>query len=95
MDMQFSLFTQPNIPLEPKWNVLKIVFDWLDAKPVGHTFGPRDIQDHVSYFTCGDRQPQDGTITRYIREYNAQGGSITCLSRARSKYVKDKQRRLA
>jgi hypothetical protein len=94
MDMQYSLFTKTSVPLEPKWNVLKIVFDWLDAKPVGYTFGPKEIQDHVEYVTCGDRRPQDGTVTRYIRDYNAQGGCITCTSRAKSRYTKDKKRRV-
>ena len=91
---QMDLFKQPNMRMEPKWNVIEMVFNWLDAQPVGRKFGPKEIQNHIEDITDRERQPQDGTITRYIREYNAQGGSILNVDRAKSQYMKEKHRRL-
>lgn len=89
--LNLDLYVGP-LSMEPKYEVFELVCKWLDKQPVGKKFGPRDIQDHVELVTGGVRRPQDGTITRYIRKYNEQGGCVTCLSRAKSLYIKDKQR---
>lgn len=79
---------QTNIPLEEKTNVLQLVFGWLDRVTPGREFGPRELQKFVRQQTNGRRNPQDGTITRYIRAYNAQGGRIKNVSRSKSLYRK-------
>lgn len=84
---------QPNLPFEAKESVLKMVFAWIDDQTVGRIFGPRDIQDFIVAKTGGEKQPQDGTITRYIREYNAQGGFVINTSRSKSKYMKNANRK--
>ncbi|MEA4865331.1 MAG: hypothetical protein VB088_08035 [Sphaerochaeta sp.] len=78
-----------NIPLEEKTNVLRLVFGWLDKVAPGREFGPRELQKFVRQQTDGKRNPQDGTITRYIRAYNAQGGRIKNVSRSKSIYRKE------
>ncbi|HKM08835.1 MAG TPA: hypothetical protein VJ869_17890, partial [Sphaerochaeta sp.] len=55
----------------------------------GKEFGPRELQKHVRQSTGGKRNPQDGTITRYIRAYNAQGGMVKNISRSKSLYRKE------
>ncbi len=77
------------IPMEEKRAVIRIVFDWLDNQPGGKEFGPRELQKHVRQSTDGKCNPQDGTITRYIRAYNAQGGSVKNISRSKSLYRKE------
>jgi hypothetical protein len=77
---------QTNIPMEEKKPVLRIVYNWLDNQPAGREFGPRDLQKYVRQSTNGKRNPQDGTITRYIRAYNAQGGHVKNVSRSKSIY---------
>lgn len=80
---------QGNIPLPIKTPVLRMVFSWLDEQPPGREFGPRDLQRYVSRITGGKRRPQDGTITRYIRAYNARGGKVINSSRSKSRYRKE------
>ena len=77
------------IPMEEKRAVIRIVFDWLDNQPDGKEFGPRELQKHVRQSTSGKRNPQDGTITRYIRAYNANGGHVKNVSRSKSLYRKE------
>lgn len=81
-----------SLPIKPKMAVVKLVFKWLDELPVGRKFGPSEIQNYVFSVTGGERRPQDGTITRYIRMYNEKGGSIENTSRSRSIYRKNNNR---
>lgn len=74
--------------LEIKQSVYDMVASWLDDMPVGFIFRPTDIQGHIIRTTGGKRCPHDATVTRYIRYYNERGGSIKCVSRARSSYQK-------
>ena len=83
------------IPMEEKRAVIRIVFDWLDNQPDGKEFGPRELQKHVRRSTEGKRNPQDGTITRYIRAYNANGGHVKNVSRSKSLYRKEEIQRVA
>lgn len=80
---------QTTIPMEEKKPILRIVYNWLDNQPAGREFGPRDLQKYVRQSTNGKRNPQDGTITRYIRAYNAQGGMVKNISRSKSLYRKE------
>ena len=77
-----------SVPMEEKVPVIKLVFCWLDKVTPGRPFGPRELQSYVRRQTNGEHNPQDGTITRYIRAYNAQGGRIKVVSRSKSLYAK-------
>ena len=81
--------------MEEKRAVIRIVFDWLDNQTDGKEFGPRELQKHVRQSTSGKRNPQDGTITRYIRAYNANGGHVKNVSRSKSLYRKEEIQRVA
>lgn len=95
MQQQLTLdLTVGPLPVAPKQEVYALVVKWLDRLPVGRKFGPGDVQCHIISVTGGERRPQDGTITRYIRKYNEQGGHITNTSRARSIYVKEAERKV-
>jgi len=87
-------FISGHMPLEPKQEVYNLVIKWLDRVAVGRKFGPFEIQSHIIAVTGGKKRPQDGTITRYIRRYNEQGGHITNTSRSRSIYVKEAERKV-
>lgn len=89
--LTFDLTVGP-LPVAPKQGVFNLVVKWLDRVQVGRKFGPFEIQSHIIAVTGGKKRPQDGTITRYIRKYNEQGGHITNTSRSRSTYVKEKER---
>ncbi len=78
-----------NIPMEVNVPVLRLVYSWLDNQPAGREFGPRELQKYVRQSTNGKRNPQDGTITRYIRAYNACGGRVKNVSRSKSLYRKE------
>jgi len=82
------------LPVAPKQEVYALVVKWLDRVQVGRKFGPFEIQSHIIAVTGGKKRPQDGTITRYIRKYNEQGGHIENLSRSRSTYVKTEERKV-
>lgn len=82
------------LPVAPKQEVYALVVKWLDRQPVGVKFGPFEIQSHIIAVTGGKKRPQDGTITRYIRRYNEQGGHIENTSRSRSTYVKTEERKV-
>jgi len=88
-------FISDHMPLEPKQEVYGLVVKWLDDQPLGRKFGPFEIQSHIIAVTGGRKRPQDGTITRYIRRYNEQGGHILNTSRARSVYMKNGHRKVA
>ena len=87
-------FISGHMPLEPKQEVYALVVKWLDRVQVGRKFGPFEIQSHIIAVTGGKKRPQDGTITRYIRKYNEQGGHIENISRSRSTYVKTEERKV-
>ena len=87
-------FSSGRMPLEPKQDVYSLVVKWLDDQPIGRKFGPFEIQSHIIAVTGGKKRPQDGTITRYIRRYNEQGGHIENTSRSRSTYVKTEERKV-
>lgn len=87
-------FISGHMPLEPKQEVYDLVVKWLDRQPLGRKFGPFEIQSHIIAVTGGKKRPQDGTITRYIRKYNEQGGHIENISRSRSTYVKTEERKV-
>lgn len=82
------------LPVAPKQEVYALVVKWLDRVQAGRKFGPFEIQSHVIAVTGGKKRPQDGTITRYIRKYNEQGGHIENTSRSRSTYVKTEERKV-
>ena len=82
------------LPVAPKQEVYDLVVKWLDRVAVGRKFGPFEIQSYVIAVTGGKKRPQDGTITRYIRKYNEQGGHIENTSRSRSTYVKTEERKV-
>jgi len=82
------------VPVAPKQEVYNLVIKWLDRVQVGRKFGPFEIQSHIIAVTGGKKRPQDGTITRYIRKYNEQGGHIENTSRSRSTYVKTEERKV-
>lgn len=82
------------LPVAPKQEVYALVVKWLDRVQVGRKFGPFEIQSHIIAVTGGKKRPQDGTITRYIRKYNEQGGHIENTSRSRSTYVKTEERKV-
>jgi hypothetical protein len=82
------------VPVAPKQEVYNLVIKWLDRVQVGRKFGPFEIQSHIIAVTGGKKRPQDGTITRYIRKYNEQGGHIENISRSRSTYVKTEERKV-
>ena len=81
------------LSIEPKRDVYDLVIKWLDDQPIGKKFNPLDIQRYVEIVTGGKRIPHDGTITRYIRKYNEQGGDILNISRAKSIYMKNGRRK--
>ena len=91
--LTFDLTVGP-LPVAPKQEVYALVVKWLDRVQVGRKFGPFEIQSHIIAVTGGKKRPQDGTITRYIRKYNEQGGHIENISRSRSTYVKTEERKL-
>ena len=91
--LTFDLTVGP-LPVAPKQEVYALVVKWLDRQPVGVKFGPFEIQSHIIAVTGGKKRPQDGTITRYIRRYNEQGGHIENTSRSRSTYVKTEERKV-
>ena len=86
--------TVGTVPVAPKQEVYNLVIKWLDRVQVGRKFGPFEIQSHIIAVTGGKKRPQDGTITRYIRKYNEQGGHIENTSRSRSTYVKTEERKV-
>lgn len=91
--LTFNLTVGP-LPVAPKQEVYALVVKWLDMVQVGRKFGPFEIQSHIIAVTGGKKRPQDGTITRYIRKYNEQGGHIENTSRSRSTYVKTEERKV-
>jgi hypothetical protein len=91
--LTFDLTVGP-LPVAPKQEVYALVVKWLDSVQVGRKFGPFEIQSHIIAVTGGKKRPQDGTITRYIRKYNEQGGHIENISRSRSTYVKTEERKV-
>ncbi len=91
--LTFDLTVGP-LPVAPKQEVYALVVKWLDSVQVGRKFGPFEIQSHIIAVTGGKKRPQDGTITRYIRKYNEQGGHIENTSRSRSTYVKTEERKV-
>lgn len=91
--LTFDLTVGP-LPVAPKQEVYALVVKWLDRVQVGRKFGPFEIQNHIIAVTGGKKRPQDGTITRYIRKYNEQGGHIENISRSRSTYVKTEERKV-
>ena len=91
--LTFDLTVGP-VPVAPKQEVYALVVKWLDRVQVGRKFGPFEIQSHIIAVTGGKKRPQDGTITRYIRKYNEQGGHIENTSRSRSTYVKTEERKV-
>jgi hypothetical protein len=91
--LTFDLTVGP-LPVAPKQEVYALVVKWLDRVQVGRKFGPFEIQSHIIAVTGGKKRPQDGTITRYIRKYNEQGGHIENISRSRSTYVKTEERKV-
>lgn len=91
--LTFDLTVGP-LPVAPKQEVYALVVKWLDRVQVGRKFGPFEIQSHIIAVTGGKKRPQDGTITRYIRKYNEQGGHIENTSRSRSTYVKTEERKV-
>ena len=95
MQQQLTLdLTVGPLPVAPKQEVYDLVVKWLDRQPLGRKFGPGEVQDHIITVTGGKKRPQDGTITRYIRKYNEQGGHILNTSRARSVYMKNGHRKV-
>ena len=76
---------QTNIPMEVNPYCVWSTHGWTTSRPAGE-FGPRELQKYVRQSTNGKRNPQDGTITRYIRAYNAQGGHVKNVSRSKSIY---------
>ena len=95
MQQQLTLdLTVGPLPVAPKQEVYGLVVKWLDDQPLGRKFGPFEIQSHIIAVTGGKKRPQDGTITRYIRKYNEQGGHIENISRSRSTYVKTEERKV-
>ena len=91
--LTFDLTVGP-LPVASKQEVYALVVKWLDRVQVGRKFGPFEIQSHIIAVTGGKKRPQDGTITRYIRKYNEQGGHIKNISRSRSTYVKTEERKV-
>ena len=91
--LTFDLTVGP-VPVAPKQEVYALVVKWLDRVQVGRKFGPFEIQSHIIAVTGGKKRPQDGTITRYIRKYNEQGGHIENISRSRSTYMKTEERKV-
>ncbi len=91
--LTFDLTVGP-LPVAPKQEVYALVVKWLDRVQIGRKFGPFEIQSHIIAVTGGKKRPQDGTITRYIRKYNEQGGHIKNTSRSRSTYVKTEERKV-
>lgn len=91
--LTFNMTVGP-VPMAPKQEVYSLVVKWLDRVAVGREFSPFEIQSHIIAVTGGKKRPQDGTITRYIRKYNEQGGHIENTSRARSTYVKTEERKV-
>jgi len=91
--LTFDLTVGP-LPVAPKQEVYALVVKRLDRVQVGRKFGPFEIQSHIIAVTGGKKRPQDGTITRYIRKYNEQGGHIENISRSRSTYVKTEERKV-
>lgn len=89
--LTFDLTVGP-LPVAPKQEVYALEVKWLDKVPVGRKFHPNEIREHIMAVTGNKKQPDGGTITRYIRKYNEQGGHITNTSRSRSTYVKEKER---
>lgn len=89
--LTFDLTVGP-LPVGPKQEVYALEVKWLDKVPVGRKFHPNEIREHIMAVTGNKKQPDGGTITRYIRKYNEQGGHITNTSRSRSTYVKEKER---
>lgn len=95
MQQQLTLnLTVGPLPVASKQEVYALVVKWLDRQPIGMEFGPFEIQSHIIAVTGGERRPQDGTITRYIRKYNEHGGHITNISRSKSVYVKEAERKV-
>lgn len=83
-----------SIALAMKQEVYALEVKWLDKVPVGRKFHPNEIREHIMAVTGYHKQPDGGTITRYIRKYNEQGGHIENISRSRSTYVKTEERKV-
>jgi len=91
--LTFDLTVGP-LPVAPKQEVYALEVKWLDNVPVGRKFHPNEIREHIMAVTGYHKQPDGGTITRYIRRYNEKGGHIENISRSRSTYVKTEERKV-